>query len=152
MEGPCFVLHVACRRPRRSERRVVLPAATAGIRVAPRLCRVLRGTCRRGMGRRRARDAAAGPFLRRLGDLEDRRPVQGRAGDVGLVSAPEPRDGAALFSATDAARYDRYVGRYTAELARALIEFAGVRAGQKALDVGCGPGALTAELGGLLGP
>ncbi len=42
--------------------------------------------------------------------------------------------------------YDRHVGRYSAALAAALIDFAGVRAGMRALDVGCGPGALTAAL------
>jgi SAM-dependent methyltransferase len=42
--------------------------------------------------------------------------------------------------------YDRHVGRYGAQLANALIEFAGIRGGTRALDVGCGPGALTAAL------
>lgn len=42
--------------------------------------------------------------------------------------------------------YDRHIGRYGPELARALCDAAGVRAGQRALDVGCGPGALAAEL------
>ena len=50
-----------------------------------------------------------------------------------------------------AEHYDRHVGRYNAELARALISFAGVRPGQRALDVGCVPGALTRELATLLG-
>ncbi|HEY2637940.1 MAG TPA: methyltransferase domain-containing protein, partial [Solirubrobacteraceae bacterium] len=45
-----------------------------------------------------------------------------------------------------AAAYDRFVGRYGAELARALADFAGIRPGLRVLDVGCGPGALTAEL------
>jgi SAM-dependent methyltransferase len=53
---------------------------------------------------------------------------------------------------TPAEAYDRHVGRYTHELGRALIAEAGVRAGQTALDVGCGPGALTAELVAVLGP
>jgi SAM-dependent methyltransferase len=43
--------------------------------------------------------------------------------------------------------YDRHVGRYTPALAVELCEFAGV-AGGSALDVGCGPGALAAELTG----
>jgi len=42
--------------------------------------------------------------------------------------------------------YDRYMGRYSRLLAPQLADFAGVRSGQRALDVGCGPGALTAEL------
>ena len=42
--------------------------------------------------------------------------------------------------------YDRLIGRYGPGLAVALCDFAGVAAGQRRLDVGCGPGALTAEL------
>src|SRR5215208_875996 len=42
--------------------------------------------------------------------------------------------------------YDRHVGRYSRQLASALSEFAGVEPGMTALDVGCGPGALTAAL------
>ena len=42
--------------------------------------------------------------------------------------------------------YDRFMGRYSAPLAPQLADFAGVTAGQRVLDVGCGPGALTAEL------
>jgi SAM-dependent methyltransferase len=48
--------------------------------------------------------------------------------------------------AVPAAAYDRFMGRYSAPLAPQLAEFAGISAGQQALDVGCGPGALTAEL------
>ena len=58
--------------------------------------------------------------------------------------------GAATFR-TPADAYDRHVGRYSRELARALIAAAGVRPGRRALDVGCGPGALTTELVALLG-
>jgi SAM-dependent methyltransferase len=47
--------------------------------------------------------------------------------------------------------YDRFMGRYSRSLAPQLADLAGVRAGQRALDVGCGPGALTAELVGRLG-
>lgn len=42
--------------------------------------------------------------------------------------------------------YDRFIGRYSPQLAPQLAELAGVHAGQRVLDVGCGPGALTAEL------
>lgn len=42
--------------------------------------------------------------------------------------------------------YDRFMGRYSRLLAPQLAELAGVARGQRALDVGCGPGALTAEL------
>jgi SAM-dependent methyltransferase len=47
--------------------------------------------------------------------------------------------------------YDRYMGKYSRLLAPQLADFAGVRAGQRVLDVGCGPGSLTAELVARLG-
>jgi SAM-dependent methyltransferase len=47
--------------------------------------------------------------------------------------------------------YDRHVGRYGPALAARLIAAAHVRSGHSALDVGCGPGALTAALAELLG-
>ena len=50
-----------------------------------------------------------------------------------------------------AAQYDRHVGRYGGSLAAALIDFARVEPGMLALDVGCGPGALTAVLTEWLG-
>jgi SAM-dependent methyltransferase len=46
--------------------------------------------------------------------------------------------------------YDRHVGRYGQELAAAMIQIADVRPGQRALDVGCGTGALTTALAALL--
>ena len=42
--------------------------------------------------------------------------------------------------------YDRFMGRYSRHLSPQLADFAGVRPGQRVLDVGSGPGALTAEL------
>jgi SAM-dependent methyltransferase len=57
--------------------------------------------------------------------------------------------GGAMFRAVEA--YDRYVGRYGDALARAQIEAAGVQPGLSALDVGCGPGALTRVLASVLG-
>ena len=47
--------------------------------------------------------------------------------------------------------YDRFMGRYSAPLAPQLADLAGVQRGQRALDVGCGPGALTGELVARLG-
>src|SRR3954451_23604749 len=44
------------------------------------------------------------------------------------------------------------MGHYSSQLAGPLADLAGVRAGQRVLDVGCGPGALTAELVKRLGP
>jgi SAM-dependent methyltransferase len=44
------------------------------------------------------------------------------------------------------------MGRYSVPLAPLFADLAGVAAGQQVLDVGCGPGALTAELARRLGP
>ena len=45
--------------------------------------------------------------------------------------------------------YDRFMGRYSVPLAPLFADFAGAEG--RVLDVGCGPGALTAELVGRLG-
>lgn len=42
--------------------------------------------------------------------------------------------------------YDRFMGRYSVPLAAVFADFAMTAVGQRALDVGCGPGALTGEL------
>ena len=42
--------------------------------------------------------------------------------------------------------YLRFMGRYSEPLAAQFADLAAVRGGQRVLDVGCGPGALTAEL------
>ena len=42
--------------------------------------------------------------------------------------------------------YDKFMGRYSTLLAPQLADLAGVGSGQRVVDVGCGPGALTSEL------
>ena len=42
--------------------------------------------------------------------------------------------------------YMRFMGQYSEPLAREFADLAGIGVGQRVLDVGCGPGALTAEL------
>jgi ubiquinone/menaquinone biosynthesis C-methylase UbiE len=48
--------------------------------------------------------------------------------------------------------YDRFMGRYSRELAPRLIDFAGIESGMSVLDVGCGPGALVERLAERVGP
>src|SRR5688500_7691257 len=59
-------------------------------------------------------------------------------------------DGASTFRVGGDA-YQRFVGRYGQALAQRLCAAAGVQPGTRALDVGCGPGALTRVLADLLG-
>jgi SAM-dependent methyltransferase len=47
--------------------------------------------------------------------------------------------------------YDRFMGQYSVQLSSQLADLAGVAAGTRAIDVGCGPGALTGELVARLG-
>ncbi|MGZ4165135.1 MAG: class I SAM-dependent methyltransferase [Solirubrobacteraceae bacterium] len=54
--------------------------------------------------------------------------------------------------AAPAEHYDRFMGRYTPSLAVALADAAGIRAGMRVVDVGCGPGGLARELAGRVGP
>jgi SAM-dependent methyltransferase len=49
------------------------------------------------------------------------------------------------------AAYDRFMGRYSRTLAPQLADFAQIAPGQRVLDVGSGPGALTTELVARLG-
>jgi SAM-dependent methyltransferase len=47
--------------------------------------------------------------------------------------------------------YDRFMGRYSRELAPVFADFGGIEAGMTVLDVGCGSGVLTEELAGRVG-
>jgi len=57
----------------------------------------------------------------------------------------EPAEGARTFQVAGEA-YDSFMGRYSGPLAHRFADAAGVAAGLDALDVGCGPGALTSVL------
>lgn len=59
-------------------------------------------------------------------------------------------EGARTFG-VEGATYDGFMGRYSIPLAAQFADAAGVTRGQTAVDVGCGPGALTAELVDRLG-
>lgn len=60
--------------------------------------------------------------------------------------------GGGVSFAVSADSYDRFMGRYSAQLSPQLADLARVEPGQRALDVGCGSGMLTAELVARLGP
>jgi len=55
-------------------------------------------------------------------------------------------------SLSDADAYDRFMGRFSRPLAVPFADFAGLPREGRVLDVGCGPGALTTELVGRVGP
>lgn len=55
------------------------------------------------------------------------------------------------FDDVAASAYGRFMGRYADPLAPLFCDHAGIRLDSRVLDVGCGPGALTAVLVGRLG-
>jgi SAM-dependent methyltransferase len=59
--------------------------------------------------------------------------------------------GSIVIFAVAADAYDRFMGRYSMPLAPRFADFAGVDGAGRVLDVGCGPGALTAVLVDRLG-
>ena len=56
-----------------------------------------------------------------------------------------------MMFAVGADAYEAFMGRYSRQLSVPFADFAGIAAGQRVLDVGCGPGILTEELVARLG-
>lgn len=92
-----------------------------------------------------------GSIVIRVDDLERQKAFWSAALDSGRHDGAEGYSAPVSFDVA-AEAYDRFMGRYSRLLSPQLADFAGVRAGQRALDVGCGPGALTGELVRRLGP
>jgi SAM-dependent methyltransferase len=63
-----------------------------------------------------------------------------------------PNPNAPRQFAAPADHYDRWMGRYASALATPFADAAGVTAGMRVLDVGCGPGGGTGELCRRVGP
>jgi SAM-dependent methyltransferase len=63
------------------------------------------------------------------------------------MTSPAPDQ--SFFQGAEA--YERFMGRYSRPLAQEFARAAGVVAGERVLDVGCGPGALTRVLADLTG-
>lgn len=80
--------------------------------------------------------------------LPSARVVHQASGLAAMAQAPEGREmneaEARMFSAS--AGYERFMGRWSRLLAPAYVAFAGVRDGDRILDVGTGTGALAAAL------
>jgi SAM-dependent methyltransferase len=75
----------------------------------------------------------------------------GAHSEAALSHATAGYDAGMTFNVA-AEAYDRFMGRYSVHLSPQMADLAQVRTGQRVLDVGCGPGALTAELVARLGP
>jgi SAM-dependent methyltransferase len=93
------------------------------------------------------RDAAHGAHRTALEHL---RPVKLPPGSTSGGTVDEV-EGARTF-AVAGTTYDSFMGRYSSRLSEPFCEAAGVARGMQALDVGCGPGALTGALLAKLGP
>lgn len=63
-----------------------------------------------------------------------------------MADMTESERGTRAQFAVPAEAYDALMGRYLPTLGPAVADAADVRAGQRVLDVGCGPGGLTGEL------
>jgi len=87
--------------------------------------------------------------VRRVGVGAQRRSAAtsgGRDPGDGLVAGPDRAYPARVSFDVPPDAYDRFMGRYSGPLARAFADLVAPTSGQRALDVGCGPGQLTEVL------
>lgn len=77
--------------------------------------------------------------------------LRGRDGQTSHVNTHRSYGAGVSFNVT-AEAYARFMGRFSAPLADEFVALVDPRPGRRALDVGCGPGALTALLVERLGP
>jgi SAM-dependent methyltransferase len=80
--------------------------------------------------------------------------LKGRRREWQMTSGAHGHDGGASNASTfhtSGSAYDAFMGRYSGPLAVEFAAAAGVTGGMSALDLGCGPGALTAVLVDRLG-
>src|SRR5580693_7252284 len=74
------------------------------------------------------------------------RAVPGRFKNLQRLPPRRARRFARVSFNVSAGAYLRFMGQYSEPLAPRFADLAGIGKGQRVLDVGCGPGALTAEL------
>jgi hypothetical protein len=61
----------------------------------------------------------------------------------GNIMSGETETTIGYFVATDGQAYENFMGRWSSRLAPLFLEFAGIKAGDQVLDVGCGTGVMT---------
>src|SRR5215211_2626660 len=98
----------------------------------------VKGSC----GRRPGSTPACATASRAASRLRSRLDLPARAIPAIIAAVAGRAVGARTFALSDEV-YDRHVGRYGPSLAAAFLDLVGLPDGASALDVGCGPGALT---------
>src|SRR5687768_12625702 len=132
-------------------RHAMAPSRSVGVEMIPS-CRSVRTRIRTGGDRRPGRLQIGRGLSTKLSTTSaaEVRP-RWRSRPERVPTSTSPAYAAPMSFDVAADAYDRFMGRYSRLLSPQLADFAGVVDGQRVLDVGCGPGALTAELARRLG-